>query len=75
MIMDVLRFEYEKGVRFIYPAHPMVKNWRFEDGQEAEAKLCHAMAVVAEKNGMSGNDLMHLFPASLRMLKSESKWA
>ena len=72
---DVLRFEYEKGVRFIYPSHPMVRNWRFQDGQEAEATLCHAMAVVAEKNGMSGNDLMHLFPASLRMLKSESNWA
>lgn len=71
----VLRIEYTKGVRFIYPIHPMVKNWRFEDGEEAEATLCHDMAVVAEKNGLSSNDLMHLFPASLRMLKSESKWA
>ena len=53
----------------------MVKNWVFTEDEHAEATLAHAMAVVAEKNGMSANDLSHLFPALLRTLKSETDWA
>ena len=72
---DVLRFEYEKGVQKVYPANWMVKNWLFQEDEKDEATLAHAMAVVAEKNGMSSNDLQHLFPAVLRMLKSDIEWA
>jgi hypothetical protein len=72
---DVLRFEYEKGVQKVYPANWIVKNWLFQEDEKDEATLAHAMAVVAEKNGMSSNDLQHLFPAVLRMLKSDIDWA
>lgn len=72
---DVLRFEYEKGVQKVYPANWMVKNWLFQEDEKDEATLAHAMAIVAEKNGMSSNDLQHLFPAVLRMLKSDIEWA
>ena len=72
---DVLRFEYEKGVQKVYPANWMVKNWLFQEDEKDEATLAHAMAIVAEKNGMSSNDLQHLFPAVLRMLKSDIDWA
>jgi len=50
----------------------MVSNWLFTEETEDEARLAHCMAAVAEKSGMSANDLMHLFPAVLRMLKNES---
>jgi hypothetical protein len=33
------------------------------------------MAIVAEKNGLTANDLQHLFPAVLRMLKDTSAWS
>ena len=72
---NVLRFEYEKGVQTVYPAHPMVNNWVFTEDEHAEATLAHAMAVVAEKNGMGVNDLAHLFPALLRTLKSDIPWS
>lgn len=72
---DVLRFEYEKGVQKVYPANWMVKNWLFQEDEKDEATLAHVMAIVAEKNGMSSNDLQHLFPAVLRMLKSDIDWA
>lgn len=72
---DVLKFEYEKGVQKVYPANWMVKNWLFQEYEKDEATLAHAMAIVAEKNGMSSNDLQHLFPAVLRMLKSDIDWA
>ena len=73
--MDILKFEYNKGIKEIYPAHKMVKNWLFTEDEEEEATLANSLAIVAEKNGMSQNDLMHLFPAILRMLKSDIKWA
>ncbi len=71
---NVLRFEYEKGVQKVYPTHWMVKNWLFQENEKDEAALAHAMATVAEKNGMSSNDLQHLFPAVLRMIKSDINW-
>lgn len=71
----ILKFEYEKGVQSVSPAHWMVKNWLFTEDEHAEATLAQAMAVVAEKNGMNANDLSHLFPALLRTLKSKSEWA
>jgi hypothetical protein len=71
---DVLKFKYNKGVREIYPAHKYVKNWLFEDGEESEATLANCMADLAEKNGVSVNQLQHLFPAVLRMLENKSSW-
>jgi hypothetical protein len=71
---DILRYEYFKGVRQVFPAHPAVKSWLFDEQTEDEAKLAHFMAVVAEKSGMDANSLQHLFPAVLRMLKNESAW-
>ena len=60
--------------RMISPTHAMVKNWSFNLGEEEEANLADAMAKVGSKNGISTNDLNHLFPAVLRMLKNESSW-
>lgn len=65
------------------PNHDLVKNWvfGFDKGNESdelraikEANLSDAMARVAELNGLSRNDMQHLFPAVLRMLKSQSEW-
>jgi len=70
-----LNFEYNKGVKEVYPANNLAKNWRFDEGEEDEASLAHFMAVVAEKNGLSGNDLNHIFPVVLRILKSEIPWS
>lgn len=72
---EVLIFKYEKGMKKVFPSHHMVKNWLFTEDEEAEAILAHYMAVVAEKNGMTANDLQHIFPAVLRMLKNNSTWA
>lgn len=71
----ILNFKYNKGVRTVYPAHPMVSNWQFSDTEEEEAYLAHYMAVVAEKNGMTINDVMHVFPPILRILKSDIPWS
>jgi len=67
--------KFKKGVEEIYPTHPMVANWVFQEGENAEAELAGAMAWVAEKNGLASNDLHHLFPAVLRMLRSDVLWA
>lgn len=72
---NVLNFEYYKGEVHVFPAHPMVKSWCFTEDTEDEAKLAHYMATVAEKSGMTVNDLQHIFPAVLRMLKNTSAWS
>ena len=72
---QVLNYRYNKGERKVFPAHPMVKNWRFQEDEEEEAILINSIAKVAEKNGLNVNDLHHLFPAILRMLKSEINWS
>ncbi len=72
---NVLDFKYNKGVKEVYPGHPMVKSWMFTDSTQAEALLAHQMACVAEKSGMTANDLQHIFPAVLRMLKNETAWS
>ena len=72
---DILIYKYEKGVRKVFPAHPLVKNWLFDESTEKEATLAHCMAAVAEKSGMTANDLQHIFPAVLRMLKNDSAWS
>jgi len=75
MSEQTLNFKYNKGVKTIYPAHPLVSNWQFSEDEEEEAFLAHYMAVVAEKNGMTCNDVMHIFPPILRILKSEIPWS
>jgi hypothetical protein len=73
--MNILNFKWRKGVKEVFPTHPMVQNWLFTEDNEDEAMLANQMAVVAEKNGLTLNDLQHLFPAVLRMLKSNSRWS
>mgnify|MGYP003537435615 CR=1 FL=1 len=58
----------------IYPLHPMVNMYEFNDDQEEEANLADAIAHVAVKNGLSNNDTMHLFPVIMRILKDKSAW-
>jgi hypothetical protein len=70
---NILKIKWDKGVRQVFPSHPMVQNWLFRE--EEEAALAHSMAVVAKKNGMTVNDLQHLFPAVLRMLNSNDNWS
>jgi len=70
-----LNYRWKKGVKEVFPAHRMVQNWLFTEDTEAEAMLAHQMAVVAEKSGMTANDLQHIFPAVLRMLKNDSDWS
>ena len=68
-------YKFKKGERTVFPAHKMVENWAFPESDESEAILCHHLAVVAEKNGLNTNELHHLFPAILRMLRSDVIWA
>lgn len=70
-----LNHKSHRGKIEVFPSHDMVKNWMFQFGEEEEAELAHAMAAVAEKGGLSANDLQHLFPAVLRMLRSDIRWA
>jgi hypothetical protein len=72
---NVLNFKYNKGKQEVFPANELVNNWLFTEDEHDEATLAHSLAVVAEKNGMSANDLMHLFPYVLRMVKSNIDWA
>jgi hypothetical protein len=83
--------EFKKaGLEVYTPKHPSVKNCVFEynpnedreDSQyskdwdaKCDAELLDAIATVGERNGQNANDFMHLFPAILRMLKSNSYWA
>lgn len=72
---EVLKFTWKKGVKEVFPVHSMVQNWLFTEDTEVEAMLAHQMAVVAEKNGLTANDLQYLFPTVLRMLKDSSVWS
>lgn len=72
---ELIKYTHKKGKESIFPTHDMVKNWLFEEGQEEEAMLVNSLASVAEKNGLNQNDLQHLFPAILRMLRSDIEWA
>jgi len=72
---EVTRYKWNNGEMEIFPSHEMVQNWLFTEETEAEAELANALAKVAEKSGMSANDLQHIFPAVLRMMKNNSDWA
>lgn len=81
---------FGKNLSVYSPKHPSVKNCVFEynpsedrkdtqyeseEQAEAEAELLDAMATVGALSGQNANDFQHLFPAVLRMLKSNSPWA
>ncbi len=77
-------FSHRKGKGFHTPIHDFVNNWAFpcnpadekdEEYAGSESHLADAIARVAELNGLSNNDVMHIFPLVLRMLKSKSDWA
>lgn len=72
---EILKFEYQKGKQQVFPAHNLVKNWLFTADEHREAALAHFMAEVAEKNGLGVNDIAHIYPLVLRMLKSKIDWA
>lgn len=72
---EFIKTKFSNGDMELFPTHPMIRNWRFEEGEESELMLVTTMAEVAEKNGMSANDLQHIFPAVLRMLKSDIPWS
>jgi len=55
--------------------HSFVKALHFENDEQDEKTLADAIARVAEKNGMSANDVAYVFPYILRMLKSDIDWA
>ena len=72
---DILKFKYTKGVQAVFPENKLVSNWIFSESEHDEAALAHFMGKVAEKNGLSANDMSHLFPYVLRMLKSDIPWS
>lgn len=72
---DIIKKKYENEELKIFPTHEMNKFWQFNEHEEAEALLAQAMAMVGKKNKINANDLQHLFPAVLRMLKSNSDWS
>jgi len=80
---EPFRTHIVKGRLNINPNNDMVKHWLFDADvkneqeclkAENEAELANSMAKVCIDNGMNANDLQHLFPAVLRMLKSKSNW-
>ena len=70
-----INFKSKRGVMHIFPEHYFVCNWQFDENEEEEAVLANALAIVAEKNGLSINDISHLFPYVLRILKSNIEWS
>lgn len=72
---QILKFEYEKGVQKVQPCNDLVKSWVFKEDEHDEATLAHVMGEIAQKNGLSANDMRHLYPYVLRMLKSDIAWA
>jgi hypothetical protein len=75
IVKNPLKFDYTVNDITVKPTHPMISNWAFTEDTADEAALAHYMAVVGEKNGIGVNDLQHIFPAVLRMLKNTSAWS
>ena len=83
--------KFEKGGLETYqPMHPAALSANFtynpnedrkdhhyssEEEAKAEAELYDHLVTVGSMNGLTANDFTHLFPAVLRMLKSNSPWA
>ena len=55
--------------------HRFVASWGFEDDEHHEAVLANAIAEVADKNGITANELHHIYPVILRILRSDIYWA
>jgi len=72
---SIVNFDYSGDKKKVFPAHPYVSNWQFDENEINEATLAHFMAVVAEKNGLSNNEISHVFPIVLRILKSDIPWS
>ena len=73
---DIIVYKYKRnGEKQIFPTHTFVKNWLFKDNEEDDALLAYYMAKIAQKNGLNKNDISHIFPLVMRMLKSSSDWA
>ncbi len=72
---EIIHYSRFQGKAAVTPAHSTVKSWSFPEDEEDEAALAHFLAVVASKNGVSPNELQHLFPAVLRLVKSTSSWS
>ena len=72
---NILKFKYDKGKQEVFPENNLVKNWLFDENEHDEAALAHFMGKIGEKNGLNANDMSHLFPYVLRMLKSEIPWS
>ena len=50
-----------------------INHWVFENDEQEG--LATAMALMADKNGVSVNEMMHIFPIVLRILKEKSEWS
>lgn len=72
---DVTTYKQSKWGLLISPVHENAKNMDFNAGEEEEASLAHWVSVVGTKNGMSINDIFHVMPYVLRMLKSDCQWS
>jgi hypothetical protein len=60
-----------------FPKHESVKNWQFEINPEeiCQANLANALACLATVTGVNNNELQHIFPIVLRIMKSKGKWS
>lgn len=55
--------------------HYFIEKMVFEEQEADEQMLANYIAIIGEKNGLSCNDIRHIFPLILRMLKSQSNWS
>ena len=61
-----------------YPKHENVNNWEFDptiSEEVCQANLANALACLGQFTGVDENQLSHLFPAILRMMKAKGKWS
>jgi hypothetical protein len=70
-----VRGTFDNGKFINHPNHKFVNNWLFNEDEYNEAALAHYVAEVGEKNGLTNNDVMKVFPFILRMLKSNIAWS
>ena len=52
-----------------------VDNYVFKDSEKEEATLMRAVIDMSKKYGISANEMNHIYPVILRILKSKSDWA
>lgn len=73
-VRHFLRKEGNSTESGVMPIHDFCKNWLFEIDEKEEAAFAHVMCAIAEKNGLTSNDALHLITPILRMLKSNCSW-